>query len=325
MTTYSLHTLFGLRGALEAAKGDATAPTRPLYPTTAEETRAIGSIAVQPLRANFRPTTTVYPGLDKTTLKLGGPFLYNEQSFWMSLAIAGGITGTGATADKQWAFTPTSVDDVKSTALEYGWVGGATLFALNYCQVDKYRLKFEKGSEVTWEADLVSPKAPTAIGSFTGVGTALDHIAAPGPTVNCYIDASTIGTTPDPMVVSAEWELDKGAVVTYPLNATTVGVDVVRPKAENWKLTLTRMYGTNTERTAYIAKTLRKIRLAAVGPALGSGTYKLWLDCYGYIDDISWAEVDGVMTEKITVLPLYNVTAGSDYVILLVNALGTIT
>jgi hypothetical protein len=326
MTTYSLHTLFGLRGALEAAKGDATAPTRPLYPTTAEETRSFGSIAVQPLRSNYRPTTLVYPGIDKTTLKLGGPFLYNEQSFWMSLAITGGLTGAGGGADKTWSFTPTAAtDDVKSAALEYGWVGGTTLFALNYCQVDKYRLKFAKGSEVTWEADIVSPKAPTAIANFTGTGTDLVHIAAPGPTVNCYIDTTTIGTTPDPLVVSADWELDKGAVVTYPLNATTVGIDVVRPKAENWKLTLTRMYGTNTERTAYIAKSLRKIRLAAVGPSLGGGTYKLWLDCYGYIDDISWAEVDGVVAEKVTVLPLYNVAAGSDYVVVLVNALGSIT
>jgi len=240
--------------------------------------------------------------------------------------VKGGVTGTGVPADKQWAFTPTAAtDDVLSASLQYGWVGAATLWKLLYCQVDKYRLSFAKDREVTWEADIVTPTAPVEIANFTGVGTAIVHIAAVGPTVSCFIDTTTIGTTPDPLVVAAEWELDKGVTITYPTNATTLGVDAVRAKAENWKLTLTRMYGTTTERAAYVTKTKRKIRIRALGPTLGANNYKIDLDCYGYIDDISFAEVDGVVVEKLTVLPVYDTGAASDYAILLVNAIATIT
>ena len=326
MTTYALHTLYSARGALEGTKGTDLTPTRILYPTSGEETRSVDSIAISPLRNSYRPTTLVYPGLDKTSLKLSGPVLYDEQAFWLSLAVKGGITGSGGGADKTWAFTPTAAtDDVKSATLQYGWVGGPTLWKLNYCQVDKYTLHIEKGKELTYDVEIASSKAPTEIGAFTGALSDLVHVGAVGTGFNCSIDTTTIGSTLDPLVLSADWELDKNTTVTYPANATGTGLDIVRANPETWKLTLTRMYGTNTERTAYIAKTERKIRLKVLGPSLGGSNYTFQLDCYGYIDDISWAEVDGVTTEKITLLPLYDVTATSDYLISLVCSLGTIT
>jgi len=326
MTTYALHTLYSLRSAIEGTKGTDLTPTRILYPTSGEETRSVGSIAIQPLRNSYRPTTLVYPGIDKTGLKVEGPFLYDEQAFWMSLAVKGGLSGTGGGADKTWAFLPTAAtDDVKSATFQYGWVGGPTLWKLNYCQVDKYAIHFAKDKEITYSAEVVSPRIPTDIGSFTGALSDLVHVGAVGPLWQTYIDASTIGNTADPLVVSADWELDKGTTTTYPANATGYGVDVVRAKAENWKLTLTRIYGTNAERTVLITKAEQKIRLKVLGPALGGSNYTLQLDCYGYVDDISWAETDGVVSEKVTILPLFDVTATSDYVISLVNSLAAIT
>jgi hypothetical protein len=326
MATYALHTLYSMRGAIEGTKGSDLTPTRILYPTAGEETRSVASIAIQPLRNSYRPTTLVYPGIDKTSLKLEGPFLYDEQAFWLSAAVTGGLSGSGGTDGKTWPFLPNATtDNVKALTLQYGWVGGATLWKLNYCQVDKYAIKFEKGKELTWSAELVSPKAPVEIGSFTGSLTDLVHVGAVGTLWQTYIDTTTIGSTADAAVISADWELDKGVTVTYPANATGVGVDVVRPKAENWKLTLTRLYTTNAERVLYASKTERKIRLKVTGPAIGSGTYVFQLDCYGYIDDISWAEVDGVMTEKMTILPVYDSTATSDYVISLINSIAAIT
>jgi hypothetical protein len=326
MATYAVHTLFGIRGALESVKGTDLTPTRLLYPSAMEEKREVGTISITPLRNSYRPVTAAYPGIDKATLKFEGPFLYDEQAFWLSLAVKGGITGSGGGADKTWAFLPTAAtDDVKSATLQYGWYGGPTLWKLNYCEIQKYRLAWEKAKEVTWGADIITPKVPADLGAFTGSLSELPHVPALGSTWALYIDSTTIGSTPDPLAVSADWELDKGSVVTYPANGTTYGLDVVRPKAETWKLNVTRLYATNTERTAYAAKTERKIRLKTTGPVLGGSFYSFTLDCYGYIDDIGFTEVDGIIAEKMTILPIYDAGAGSDYVISLVNSLGTIT
>lgn|SRR5574343_368371 len=317
-------TLFGLRGALESARGTDLTPTRILYPTDVKPKRGVGSIVISPLRNSYRPNRAIYPGLDVTTLSVEGPALFDELAFWLSLSVKGGLTGTGASADKTWAFSPANAaDDLKSATLQWGVPSSATLWKLNYLMATGLTLTWKKDQAVTYAIDLVTPKAPTDIGAFTGSLTDLSHVAVLGTTTAVYIDSTTIGSTADPNVVEAEWKLDNSLVVTNGLNATAVGIDVARPNPVGWELSLTRLFNTNTERTAYYAKTERKIRVVATGPALGGSNYKLQLDTWGVIDNVEEADVDGVGAEKITIIPLED--TAKDYEISLVNSLASIT
>src|SRR5574343_424986 len=249
-------TLFGLRGALESARGTDLTPTRILYPTDVKPKRGVGSIVISPLRNSYRPNRAIYPGLDVTTLSVEGPALFDELAFWLSLSVKGGLTGTGASADKTWAFSPANAaDDLKSATLQWGVPSSATIWKLNYLMAT--------GLTLTWKTD---------------------------------------------------------QAVTY---ATAVGIDVARPNPVGWELSLTRLFNTNTERTAYYAKTERKIRIVATGPALGGSNYKLQLDTWGVIDNVEEADVDGVGAEKITLIPLED--TAKDYEISLVNSLASIT
>ncbi len=317
-------TLFGLRGALESTKGTDLTPTRILYPTAVKPKRGVDSIVISPLRASFRPNRMVYPGMDVSSLSIEGPALYDELAFWLSLAVKGGLSGTGAGADKTWAFTPSNAtDDLKSATLQWGVPGSATLWKLNYLMASGLTLTFRKSAAIEYAIDLVTPKAPVEIGAFTGSLTDLAHVAALGTTTAVYIDSTTIGSTADPNVVDVEWKLDNSLVVTNALNATGTGIEVARPNPVKWELSLTRLFQTNAERTAYYAKTERKIRIVATGPALGGSNYKLQLDTWGVIDNVEEADVDGVGAEKITLIPLED--TAKDYEISLVNSLASIS
>lgn len=317
-------TMFGLRGALESVKGTDLTPTRILYPTDVKVKRSVASIAINPLRNSYRPTRAVYPGMDVTVLTVEGPALYDELAFWLSLAVKGGVTGTGASADKTWAFAPSNAtDDLKSCTLQWGVPGSATLWKLNYLMATSFKLSIKKDREATYSIDLVTPKAPVDIAAFTGSLTDLAHIPVLGTTVATSVDTTTIGTTADPNIVDYELEIDNGLVVTNGLNNSAVGIEVSRPNPVNWTLKMTRLFQTNTERAALYAKTERKIRALAAGPSLGGSNYGLTLDTWGYIDAIEDAEVDGVGAEKITVLPIED--TAKDYSISLVNSLASIS
>ena len=318
-------TLFGLRGALESVKGTDLTPTRILYPSSVPKVkRDVGSIVISPLRGSFRPNRAVYPGLDTTTMTVEGTAFYDELAFWLSLAVKGGLSGTGATADKSWAFTPSNAtDDLKSATLQWGVPGAATLWKLNYLMATALTLKYKKDAAVEYSIDLVTPKAPIDIAAVTGSLTDLTHVAALGTTTAVYIDTTTIGSTADPNVVEAEFSIDNGLVVTKALNATGTGIEIARPNPVKWELKLTRLFQTATERTAAWAKTERKIRILATGPTLGSSAYGLTIDMWGFIDGIEEADVDGIGAEKLTILPLED--TAKDFQVTLVNSLASIT
>lgn len=318
-------TLFGLRGALESVKGTDLTPTRILYPSSVPKVkRDVGSIVISPLRNSYRPNRAVYPGLDVTTLTVEGDAFYDELAFWLALLVKGGATGTGAGADKTWALTPSNTaDDLKSATLQWGVPGSATLWKLNYLMATAGTFTWKKNGAVGYSVDLVTPKAPVEIGAFTGSLTDLAHVPLLGTTTAVYIDSTTIGTTADPNVVDAELKIDNGLVITNGLNATGTGIEIVRPNPVKWELKLTRLFQTNTERTAAWAKSERKVRILTTGPSLGGSNYSHTTDLWGVIDGIEEADVDGIGAEKITVIPLED--AAKDYQMTLVNSLAAIS
>ena len=325
-----VQTLYSVRGALEATRGTPVTPTRFLYAQTFTPHQAIATIRPRELRNSFEPAYRGYAGIERNTIECGGDFQFDQQAFWMSMAIKGGLTGTGGAADKSWAFTPSvATDDLKAASLQYGYADGISAtqpaWELDYSMIDEYKLTWVKGEDLMWSARIVSPEGATQISAFTGALSDTTQITALGKDTQVFIDSTTIGTTADANIAEAEWTLTNGLVLRDTLNNTNVAAALDRPQPRLWTLTLKRFYINDTERDLYVSKTLRKIRIRTVGPALGGTTYKLDLDLYGKIDNIDDDEIEGVGAETITVLPEYDATATASFAAVLVNSLAAIT
>jgi hypothetical protein len=241
-------------------------------------------------------------------------------------------SGTGATADKTWTFLPTAAaDDVKTATVQLGDVAAISATTpgvkLNYCFGQSLNLHWEKNDDgaATFRADFLAAKASTQITAFTG--SLSDRTTVPvscnGTTV--YIDGTTIGTTADSNVIAVDFNLELGPVPLYTLDGTIAAKDIYRPDFRRWTASITRQYSTVTEWTAYVAKTTRMVRVRTTGATLGSSNYQIDLDLYGTYTNREWSDVDGIITEVLTLEQIYNTAATADHQMVIVNADAAIT
>jgi hypothetical protein len=290
--------------------------------------QSIGDIVPQELRNSYRPNFRVYPGVERNSFTFSGDATYDDLAFWLSSAVKGGLTGTGGSADKSWAFTPANAaDDVKAFTVEFAYADLLATYGgrVPGCQVDTFGLKFEKNGTVKFNAAVRSFKAATQITSFTGSLSDRTNVDLVGTGTSYFVDTTTLGNTADANIVSSEWKLNNQLVAREPQNATATGTALVRPKPVLWELAVTRYFEDKTELDTYIAKTERKVRVRTVGPSLGGSTYKLDLDLYGYWSVRKTADIDGLIVSNLTLKPLYDATATTDFAITLVNSLAAIT
>jgi hypothetical protein len=326
----ALRTLLTARAGLESTRGAGATPTRLVYFEDGIHNQEIATIRPRERRASYFEAFRSYPGLERNSFEFGGDVTFDDLIWWANLHVKAVASGTGAGADKTWAFTPTaSSDDLKSATLQWGYADGigATrpAWAVDHVLGDELTLTWTKGDAVRFRSRLLSPKAASQISAFTGSPTDRTTISALGTATVVYIDAATIGTTADANIVEATFSLNNGLAHLDTLNGTNVAADLLRPEPRTWRLELTRYYGNDTERDAYVAKTLRKIRIQTTGPSLGGSAYRIRLDAYGIIDAIENADVDGLGTERITILPQYDSTAATDFSLEVVNATASIT
>lgn len=323
-------TLYSLRGALESARGTNLTPTRLLYVNTFTPLQEIGTIRPEEQRASYVPSFRAYPGIERDSLELGGDFQFDQGAFWLNLALDAVASGTGAGSDKTYAFVPNlTADDLKSATLQYGYTDGIgaskPALELGYCMIDTYRLSWRKDQPLMWSASILSPEGATQISAFTGALSDTTQVTALAKDLSIFIDTTTLGSTQDSNIVEADWEWRNHLVRFESLNGTSVGTSLDRPAARDWTLTLKRKYVNDTERDLYITKGERKVRLRNLGPALGGSTYKLDVDLYGVIDTLVQDDYQGIGTETMVVLPLYNSGASADSAVNLVNSLAAIT
>jgi hypothetical protein len=325
-----LRTLLSARTALESARGTPVTPTRLLYFESGAHEQEIGTIRPVERRNSFFESFRSYPGLERNRFTFRFFATYDQLAFWLALAVKGGVTGTGAGADKTWAYVPSaSTDDLKSCTLQFGYADGIgaskPAWEVAGCMVTSLSLRWEKGGPVMGNVELISHKGATQISAFTGALSDRSEVDLLGTLTSTFVDASTMGSTADANITSAEFTVDNKLALLDTLNGTNTAASVQRPEPRTWALNLTRVYANDTERDAYVAKTLRKVRIRTLGPTLGATNYKLDTDCYGIIDKITSAEVDGIGAEAITILPQYDSTATTDYGFSLVNSLAAIT
>jgi len=324
----ALKTLTSARTAIESARGTAVTCTRLLYAGEMSWEQEVGTVMPTELRNSYFKSFRGYQGHERNSFKFSGDAVFDDLAFWGSAAIKGGLSGSGGSADKTWTFTPSAAtDDLKSFTLEAAYTDLLSSLGWRWpgVMVDEFTLSFEKSEPIKWSASCLTHKAAVQITAFTGSLSDRTLVTALGSATAVPVDTTTIGSTPDTNIVKAEFSLKNDFTELMTLDGTTAGQALYRPKPRETQLKLTRYLANKTELDAYIAKTARKVRITTTGPALGGTNYKIQLDFYGIPTDHKYADVDGLITEEITLDGVYDTGASTDFSLVVVNSLAAIT
>ena len=320
------------RADIEATRGAGGTPDLKVIFDEGDHAQGVGTIYPARLSGSYEDHYDAAAGTETNELTFSGLVDFNQMALWGALFFKGITTGTGAGANKTWAFLPTqTTDDLKSLLVQFGvtdTLGASTPgWSIPYCVGEEFTLGYSKAPDspgITFSARLVSPKAATQITAFTGTGPEPALQLASHVNTQVYIDSSTLGATADNYVTAVDFRLSNGFVNLFTLNNSTSAQDTFRPNARDWSATFTRYWINDTELDAYVAKTPRKIRIRTTGAVLGSGTYQMDLEMYGVWLDRSWTEQDGLRLEQLTLGRRYDTGAATSLNLSVVNALASI-
>jgi hypothetical protein len=327
----ALEVFYSGRAALEATRGTDLTPTRLIYFDSCTEEQDVATIRPAEHRNSYNAYYAATAGREQNVLTFTGKLSFNDAAWWAQMFFKSVPSGTGGGADKTYAFLPSAAtDDVKSTTFQLAYadtIATAPGYKYNYALGQTFNLHFEKGDDaaVTFKAALLAAKSATSIAAFTGALTDRSVVLASANSTIAYIDTTTIGSTADPKVISVDWTVDLGPVPLYTLDGTTAAQAIYRPKYRTWTATVTRQYDAANERSAYTAKTVRKLRIKTTGPTLGGSTYLLQLDLYGVYTGRRTGSVDGIVTEELTFEPVYDTASTSDHSLTVVTSETSIT
>lgn len=324
-----------MRAGLEATPGQNIAPTRGIPFTEGTHNSEVPTIHPEEFRNSYEVHYSADAGPETHSLDISGPVGYNYLVWWANVHMKAVGSGTGGAADKTWTFTPTlSSDDIKTATIQFGYSDGIAAakpaYELGWCKGTELTLAWDKSPSstgVTFSSHLMSPEAAAEISAFSGTGTYTTEAGGlvKANNTQVYIDTSTIGTTADNYILSAEWTLTNDHVLLYTLNNSTSAQELLRPNPMLWTATLRRRYINDTEYNAFVAKTTRKIRIRSLGIALGASNYKVDLDLYGVWDTYRRSEVDSVGIEELGMVQKYDTGASTSVSLVVVNDQASIT
>lgn len=302
----SLQVFQTARAALEATRGTPATPTRILYAEVFEHGQTIQTIRPETLTGTYEGFPTASTGYEENTFHESGresfeDMVWRANLFFAPLGTASGTAGAAYT----YAFEPSgTADNVKTMSVQMGWndtIGTAAPgVSLSYLLGETLTYHWEKNDEggVTFDATYLSAGTATQGTAFTGVGTARATTLMSALTTTVSLDATTIGSTVDTSVTAVDWTLQLQPVPFRSLNGSAGATAVYRPKHRTWTAQITRQYANKTEWSIYQTKALRKVRILSTATG---GTAQI--DLYGVYTNREWSEVDGIVTEVLTLEP----------------------
>ena len=319
------------RAALESTRGTDLTPTRIIYGESFTLDHSVATIRPEELRASYEGFFQAAAGPERSVVTVTGRVSYDDLIWWANLGWKAVASGTGAGADKTWTFVPTNTSDhVKTCTLQLGdsaAIATSPGVKLNYGMLDTFNIHYEKNDDgaATFSGTILFAKALTQITAFTGSLT--DRVTVPASCNNTVvkIDTATIGTTTDSAVTAVDFTLNNNPVPFYALDGTLAAQAVYRPRHRMWTAQITRQYNAATEFTAYVAKTIRKVRVETTGAVLGGSNYKITQDMYGVWTGRTYDQTDDIITEVLTLEPVFDTGTSSSTSLVVVNATASIT
>lgn len=263
----------------------------------ATTTRWIGTSQVDPDEPVFQPQvanglllknkTSDAIAIRQAKLKLMTDLTFEQLLHILMCSLKGGVTPTGAGADKTWTFNPTFTADPACDAfsVQRRMTDGSTNWdeGLSYVMGDSFEISGNIGENAHLEANLFGRPVDTAV-ALTGAIAVPSVNFVPTSLFKVYIDntaAGLGGTQLSGSVISFKWHFDAMAqskfyvdgradksFTSYGLRAADFTLDI---DAE-WMATI------NSERANAASRAIRFVRLEAVGASLGGSNYKVTID-----------------------------------------------
>lgn len=231
------------------------------------------------------PTSDVIT-LQRTNIEIGGDLTYEQIILIANMALKGVTTPTGAGADKTWTFNPifTADNALNSYTLERRLHDGTTTWdeEVNYVLCEDFELSGNVGEIATYRANLFGRKLDRA-STLTGAIAvpAVNYVSCAD--VKMYVDNTFggLGTTQVTSLIS--WKVGcRGQYQPKQFQDGRANRDFATHsiKKIGYDLTATVEWDAviNGERVKADDRSIRYVRIEAVGAVLGGSNYKLTVD-----------------------------------------------
>lgn len=319
----------------ESTAGTAVAATRQLYPDGTglwglDRMRTRHDSANRGTRTNVTHATQQGVALRipfQTAPDVGVSF---DELIYPFCQLKGGVTGTGASADKTWTFTPsqTGANSQESFTVEYG--DDVQNYEAEYCQVTDWTLSAGVDDLTQLGMNFVGRQSTK---STKTVVAANNSVKIPGYLWTVKFATAQSGLTGASVVNNflVGWSLNvtTGLVPRKYNDGTAYFGQTVEAAALRGTLTM-QVESTSQAVSQFYDKsaadTIDFIRLKATGPSLGSTNYSAQIDMAVSYDDpeVIGAESDGVNLYNITAQLMYDPTWTNSIVGTIVNSLSAI-
>ena len=309
-----------VQAASEVTRGTGIACTYKMdfTPGTAVLTRDPSIISIRQA-GSMATRHRTYAGREIIQLEWSGPVTYNWLPNILNCVLGPLSTGTGAGADKLWAFTGTSNtiisdvgDNLKSMCFEVGGVDTwPQEYKLSGCVCTKFELSIKQDQpwtyKITWLGTLAAIGAKT--GGLTPVASLQDVL---GNTTKAYLDTSSgFGTTQVVgSVLSADITIDIGAVSRYTLDSLKSPYRVAVTSPRNITAKVILEHNATTDYTATFAATAQRLRIKSQGPVLGGTFWIAQFDIPGVWNTFTFGKDGDVITEELAYQAQYDSVAG---------------
>lgn len=314
-----IHVLDSVQVGIEATRGTLVPATRILDHDPGGVTLKRTPNIIRVRNAGSLATShRSYPGRDVIEIEASGTWTYNWAPWWFNHFLGPLATGTGAGADKVWAFTSTEISDTADNLKSSSWeVSGKDTRPAEYKVAGvmgrTLSLSIAQDQPWTYKATLVGTVVTIAAktGALSTAATITDVL---GTLTKVYIDTSSaFGTTQRTgAVVSATIDIAIGATSRYTLDGQRNPYRQAVTGNRTIGAKITAEYDAQTEYTAAHAGTAKRVRIKATGPTLGGSNYLCQLDLPGTWDSHEFGDDDGVVTEVLTLTGQYDATPAAD-------------
>ncbi len=265
--------------------------------------------------------SSAWAGAEDVELEIPFYVSADDWPWWGNLFVQPLTTGTGAGANKTYAQTPpdTSVafnagGALGSATFEVAgkdtWPSSGGGFQIAGC-IGK-TLDLSIAPNTVWQAKAVLMGMKTVQQALTGALSARTFAARPtGPTTKVYLDTtSAFGTTQ--LVgrsVRADIKLDLKPQSRHTIDGQTTPYRLAIPEPYAITVKLIAEFSSIAEYNNWINKTTQRVRVAYVGPTLGSGTYQINWDITGvWATSAPIADDKGVYTIELDLDQLFDST-----------------
>ncbi|MDR7534661.1 MAG: hypothetical protein QN162_15175 [Armatimonadota bacterium] len=320
----------------ETTRGTAVAAT----------TRWIGELEVTPQEPVIVPAAQLgilveHPTTDAIAtrhaeLRLSADLTYEQILHVLNMGLQGVTSGSGAGADKTWTFAPTYTGDpaLNSFTFQRRLTDGTTNWdeRVAYVLATEWTVSAAVGENAKVEVSAVGRPVETGQAITPSIPVpAVNFVPASAFKVYVNDTLATIGTTQlSGTVVSFRLTYQSPVVVKYYLDARTdksFTAVALRRAAWTCELQVEWTAAVEAERTKAASRSIRYVRLEAVGPALGASNYKVTFDFpavheAGQFDQAG--DRDGADTATLRLRDIYDSANSFGLKAVVVNALATL-